>query len=93
MFAFGIVLICAAFAIGFVFLKDVQVRRSYGPFLGFSGSAPILWTAFACCTAPPLFNRAPLWLKFLLTVGGALALAVTFAVCFALLWVLRPPMV
>jgi hypothetical protein len=93
MFAFGLVLIFAAFAIGFVFLEDVQARRSYGPFLGFCGSSPMLWIAFVCCTASPLFSRSPPWLKFLLTVGGALAFAVTFAVCFALLWVLRPPMV
>lgn len=92
-FAFGLLLVAVTFSIGIVLLTDVQARRSSGPFLGFSASGPMLWAAFVCCTISPLFTKFRLWVRCLLAVGGALAFGISFLVGFALLWILRPPIV
>src|SRR6266481_5142830 len=92
VFALGPTLVITTFTIGYILLIDPQVRKE-GSFLGFSASAPVLWIAFVCSTLSPLFTGLPVWRKCLFAAAGALIFCIVFFACFALLWVLRPPIV
>jgi hypothetical protein len=94
VFALGPSLIIVTFAIAYVCLTDVQARRSStGPFLGFPASVPLFWGAFICCTISTMFTCHPFWLRCLLALVGVVIFGITVVIYFALLWVLRPPMV